>query len=64
MPWADTLAAPRKAGASSSLARTTACRPFRASREAEPVRLLYGESDTLRQPRAVPNAASGCPEAR
>jgi hypothetical protein len=33
MPWADTLAPPRKAGASSTPARTTACRPRRASRQ-------------------------------
>jgi hypothetical protein len=44
--------------------RTPATRPFRASCEAEPVRLLYGESGTLRQARAVPDAAAGSPETR
>jgi hypothetical protein len=37
MPWADTLAPPRKAGASSSLARTTACRPERSSQRGCPI---------------------------
>jgi transposase len=47
----DNLRYQRKASARSALPQATADRPFRASREAEPVCLLSWASDTLRQPQ-------------